>query len=476
MIGPLLYIFATLLPAMLEAPIYVFLVVTAAFFGYYIFVRTAWELADFTLCAVAYLTLLNISDFKEVNAVRLGDVRILIEIAVVVVLMYKRSVSIQSLLEIQPALIAFALWVLVSVPLSTDPGRSALYGAWFFVSIIFLLVFARIAPDMRTALASVARAMVIAYGLALLPSIGQMILQPSVLSGQFHSPVGMRHVPAQGVGICIAGLLYLRWYYNWRGWFKNATIATFCVLSAVVAFASLNRVSWLSVAVAVVGFILSRRKHVIRDVTLFGIVSVGFMLLSSRGQTSDSVVNRLPKAAQMRWMQTAQSSEALLDQQWERTDERIVIWRDKMRYLQDHPVAGAGIINSTRASGGEVRIAKMAGYSAHSTLIGVLVETGWVGATLFLAFLLAVVIRTVRQYRHGIQLHHLLFLMLAALAISLFEYNLAPGQATFWPFFASLALLGAQRYWPDLATGRAAPRAPVFATPRPTPQPLRPAI
>ena len=467
MIGPLLYIFATLLPAMLEAPIYVFLVVTGAFFGYYIFTRTSWELADFTLSAIVYLTLLNISDFKEVGSVRMGDVRILLEVVVVIALMYKRSVSILSLLEIQPALIAFALWVLVSIPLSTDPGRSAIYGLWFLISIIFLLVFARIAPDMRTALASVARAMAIAYGLALLPSIGQMIIQPGVLSSQFHSPIGMRHVPAQGAGICIAALLYLRWHYNWTGWLKNAAIAAFCVASAVVAFASLNRVSWLSVAVAVTGFILSRRQHVLRDMTLLGVVSAGFLMLTSQGTSSISVLNRLPKAAQMRWMQTAQSSEALMEQQWERTDERIEIWRDKMRYLQDHPVAGAGIINSTRASGGEVRVAKMAGYSAHSTFIGVLVETGWVGAALFLAFLLSVTLRTFAQYRRGLQFHHLLFLMLAALTISLFEYNLAPGQATYWPFFASLALLGARRYWPDLAAGQAASRAPVFATPQP---------
>ena len=476
MIGPLLYIFATLLPAMLEAPIFVFLAVTAAFFGYYIFTRTSWELADFTLAAIVYLTLLNISDFKEVGSVRMGDVRILLEIVVVIALMYKRTVSILSLLEIQPALIAFAMWVLVSIPLSADPERSALYGLWFLVSIIFLLVFARIAPDMRTALASVARAMFIAYGLALLPSIVQMIVQPSVLSSQFHSPIGMRHVPAQGAGICIAALLYLRWHYNWRGWVKNGAVLGFCVASSVVAFASLNRVSWLSVAVALVGFILSRRQHVFRDLTLLGVVSAGFLMLTSQGTSSISVLNRLPKAAQMRWMQTAQSSEALMDQQWERTDERIEIWRDKLRYVQDHPVAGAGIINSTRASGGEVRVAKMAGYSAHSTFIGVLVETGWVGAALFMVFLLTVTTRTVRQYRRGLHFHHLLFLMLAAFAISLFEYNLAPGQATYWPFFATLTLLGARRYWPDLAAGRAAPRAPVFATPRPTPQPLRRAI
>src|SRR5687768_16479110 len=153
MIGPLLYIFATLLPAMLEAPIFVFLAVTAAFFGYYIFTRTSWELADVTLAAIVYLTLLNISDYKEVGSVRMGDVRILLEIVVVIALMYKRSVSILSLLELQPALIAFAMWVLVSIPLSTDPERSALYGLWFLVSIVFLLVFAHIAPDMRTALA-----------------------------------------------------------------------------------------------------------------------------------------------------------------------------------------------------------------------------------------------------------------------------------------------------------------------------------
>ena len=463
--GPLLYIFATLLPAMLEAPIYVFLVVTGAFFGYYIFTRTAWELADFTLAAVVYLTLLNISDFKEVGSVRMGDVRILLEAVVVVALMYKRGVSILSLLELQPALITFALWVLVSVPLSTDPDRSALYGVWFLISIMFLLVFVRIAPDMRTAVASVARAMALAYGLALVPSIALMLVQPSVLTSQFHSPIGMRHVPAQGAGICIAALLFLRWHYNWRGWVKNGAIAGFCILSAVVAFGSLNRVSWLSVAIAVTGFILSRRQHVARDLTLLGVVSAGFILITSQGQSSVSIMNRLPKAAQMRWMQTTASSEALMEQQWERTDERIMIWRDKMRYLQDHPVAGAGIINSTRASGGEVRVAKMAGYSAHSTFIGVLVETGWVGAALFAAFLFSMTLRAIAQYRRGLQFHYLLFLMLAAFAISLFEYNLAPGQATYWPFFASLALLGARRYWPD-GLAPPAPRAQVVATPQ----------
>ena len=464
-VGPLLYVVATLLPAMLEAPIYVFLVVTAAFFGYYIFTRTAWELADFTLAAIVYLTLLNISDFKEVGSVRMGDIRILLEAVVVIALMYKRGVSILTLLELQPALITFALWVLVSVPLSTDPGRSALYGAWFLVSIMFLLVFARIAPDMRTAVASVARAMALAYGLALLPSIALMVVQPSVLTSQFHSPIGMRHVPAQGAGICIAALLFLRWHYNWRGWVKNAAVAGFCVLSAVVAFGSLNRVSWLSVAIAVTGFILSRGRHVARDLTLLGVVSAGFILMTSQGQSSISFMNRLPKAAQMRWMQTAESSEALMGQQWERTDERILIWRDKMRYLQDHPVAGAGIINSTRASGGEVTAGKMAGYSAHSTFVGVLVETGWVGTALFAAFVFSVIVRTFAQYRRGRQFHHLLFLMLSAFAISLFEYNLAPGQATYWPFFATLALLGAKRYWPD-GVPPAAPRAQVIAPPQ----------
>lgn len=467
MIGQLLYVVATLLPAMLEAPIFVFLVVTAAFFGYYIFSRTAWELADFTMSVIAYLTLLNISDFKEMGSVRMGDIRLLLLAVVVIALMFKRSITILALLEIQPALLAFSTWALVAVPLSADPGRSALYGVWFLVSVMFLLVFVRIAPDMKTAMASVARAMLLAYGLALVPSIGQLIMQPSVLSKQFHSPVGMRHVPAQGVGIFIASLVYLRWYYNWRSWFKNAAMLAFCGLAILVAFSSLNRVSWLSAAVAIVGFILSRRQHVARDLTLLGIASGAFLVVSAQGVSSISLTRYLPKAAQTRWMQTAQSSEALMEAQWEQTDERILIWRDKMKYLEDHPVAGAGIINSTRASGGEIAAGKMAGYSAHSTFIGVLVETGWVGAALFVVFLFTVVLRTAVQYRRGVQFHFLLFLMLAALAISLFEYNLAPGQATFWPFFASLALLGARRYWPDVATGRAAPRPPVFATPQP---------
>ena len=118
-------------------------------------------------------------------------------------------------------------------------------------------------------------------------------------------------------------------------------------------------------------------------------------------------------------------------------EARKMIIRDGLYVFSKYPVFGVGITNGKRATRALLPSSEVAGNSLHNTLLGVLVEFGAVGLVLFLI----VVARSVQLFFQAPGSEFKLDILLLAIPpglICLTEYNLAPGQAMFWPLWLAL--------------------------------------
>ena len=110
---------------------------------------------------------------------------------------------------------------------------------------------------------------------------------------------------------------------------------------------------------------------------------------------------------------------------------RMEIYSNSLVAFSRQPFFGIGLLNTGVASNELMAYSETSGMSAHSTYLAVLVELGLVGFVLFLV----VLVRTFIQFRKIPSWKHkssILIMAIAPLLMVATEYDLAPGQLSFW--------------------------------------------
>jgi len=294
----------------------------------------------------------------------------------------------------KPTLIALAytVWILTAGQWGLDPGRTLFYGAWLFLLIINVAMAVALSDDPRElwgrflkGLSWLGIASCIACIVAI--STGADVVhsdrwisgvQRSAYRGVFFNANVMG---AQGIVTLAATLAYRALFPDRKQLWMPAVLG----LAGIVILASASRGCFIGYSLGLAFYLfegqgswkLSRRTAVIVGLGLMAIVA------ASTTDVASSALDRLAG--------TATSVEA-------GEEGRLHIWKTYIDHTLEHPIVGAGFINSALQGDYVAMRSAVRAHSPHSLFIQYLVGPG-IPAGLLFGWLLVVVGRRLTAWR-----------------------------------------------------------------------------
>lgn len=396
--------------------------------------RGGWLLSARWIGATALflLTFLNILNYSPIGWLASGQRVAYLRLPLVVVatgfLLVWRGHRLTGILARNYDVLLFATWAVLGSAAGHDRGRALLYASWLIVSLLFLLLYVLLWRDVKELLRYSARIFVVAYAFPLALGIAS-IRSYSAGDTRLSGSMDIDQVHAWAAVIVAASLLVYNALGNRessrRDLLRRPIVVGGTVFVALVDVAlSGTRAAAAALVVVLIGYLLSGTAARWKRVATAVVLAVGVAVVSQH--IHSSTVDRY--------------RELTTPGDLSRSDNlRLEIWQANIAQALEHPLFGGGLLSSTQvatAAGGDVPD----GMSAHGTYIEIFSEMGVVGAILFLL----IVTRSLRMLFRRAELRelrwHILLLLAGPAIISIFEANLTPGQALFFPLWTSLLI------------------------------------
>lgn len=294
----------------------------------------------------------------------------------------------------KPTLIALAytVWILVAGQWGLDPGRTLFYGAWLLLLIVNVAMAVALSDDPRElwgrfliGLSWLGIASCIACIVAI--STGAEVVhsdrwisgvQRSAYRGVFFNANVMG---AQGIVTLAAPLAYRALFPDRKQLWMPAVLG----LSGIVILASASRGCFIGYSLGLGFYLFGDQRN--WNLTRRTVVIVGLALIALvAASTTDVASSALDRLAG-----TATSVEA-------GEEGRLHIWKTYIDHTLEHPIVGAGFINSALQGDYVAMRSAVRAHSPHSVFIQYLVGPG-IPAGLLFGWLLVVVGRRLTSWK-----------------------------------------------------------------------------
>ena len=361
----------------------------------------------------------------------------LVWLAVGLVLM-KQGRTFLRFLRLNGDVVIFGLATVLSALFAFKKTSALLYGLWMLGALLTILAFLCVLgtriprQQWSERIAWLLLAANLPMILLVVPEIGSY--QPgSRLQAAFSSN---RPVYAYSCVVSFVALLVLerqRGHPNASRFLRNMPTAALTVAGIAVLVPLLLSAKRSAILVAALGLVVytfstasstGTKKSVglLRTVTVAAVMAVAAWYALTVSQATQSRFERLSD-----------------EKRNTSVTARFEIIENGLDVYARYPVFGVGLLNGREATKVIAPYSVLAGYGLHNTYLGVLVETGTVGALVFLVLLFRSY-RLFRRISSSTFKADIVLLALPGVLISVTEYSLTPGQALFWPLWITLLL------------------------------------
>ena len=386
--------------------------------------RTFCALAVFLL---AFLNVVNYSPFGWLaSGIRVGHARLPILLLALGWLLASRGGRMAAVALRNGDVTAFAAWAVICSIDAAYPEPALLYSAWLACCVVLMMGMLDLLAPGGDAVAVTARVFVAAY---LFPLALGLVNLPAYLAGagRLAAALDVDQIHAWAAAVIIGAVLALSQLPAGRRTAAGRLFSTAGALLLALALVDLllsgTRSALIAATATGIVYALAnwRRSNNLMRLVLVAVVG----LVVARSAIGTTTMQRYTRFFVERELTTGDAV-------------RVKLLNAHLDFALRKPVFGGGLISAAQEVGEENW--ELQGLSPHNSYVGLLSATGFVGAFLFLtiAFRSTVVLfreRALRPHRSAIML-----LMVPPLVMSLFEWNITPGQALFFPFWLALLL------------------------------------
>lgn len=396
----------------------------------------------FVTIALFLLVFLNVWNYSTLvfwGPFNLAHLRFPILIFALALMAFRYTGRIALLLSQNWDVLAFGAWACFSGLFARDVF-SILYAGWLMATLLFILFFLKSFSSYRELLIKLAGILVLAYSW---PVIMGIMALPQYRVGTRLVPLfDLDKVNGWGAMMVIVGLVQLQllrketdhWLLRMlASWPVTSVISTAAILNIILSGARAAMFGLLLTLIVYSTLLVSKRVQVrtgLARLGLSGLLVIGLLVFMGwRVFDFGALLEKRYEKIVLEWTEPYMNP-------------RYFIWRSTLRSFRDNPITGAGLTNVRAFLPHYLRPIGQAdkGFSSHGTHIEILAETGLVGIFFFAVILarslfFASSISPGRSYTG-----HIALIVTGPLVISLFESNLTPGQALFYPLWLGILL------------------------------------